>query len=158
MKKNLMPFMLTLFLFGTGLIAQGQTSSKACCSDKTEKSGCSPGSCGPHNTKTEESVAVTKLRQDLQTNLNLLKKSKVNINTSFKNLKLAKGNNEEESLLIIMSTLISLKAEIIEKTPSAKILPEFKANSNLSSSSKREMMIFLIKQNELLEKQIKMIL
>lgn len=154
MKKTSKMIMITLFLLGSGLIAQGQTSSKSCCSDNTEKSGCSPSACGPHGTKTEESVAVTKLRSDLQSNIDLIQKTSFDLSKSFKGYKLPVGKNEEESLLIIMRTIYALKAEIIEKSDSDKIVPGFKAKSETLPSTKREMMVYLIKETNLIGQQI----
>ncbi|WP_194972621.1 hypothetical protein [Aquiflexum lacus] len=151
MKKTLMIFAFVAAAF----TVSGQTSSSTSFPKKT---GCEPGSCGPKNTKIEESNAVFELRNNLQKQISQLNSSSLALKSELKNYEIPKGKNEEESLLIIMQTVLLIKAEILKKASQDEILPELQVALTAMPNGTRQTMVYLVKETELLAEQIQKLL
>jgi|GEM_PF-5827465 len=92
MKKIILIF--SVFLFSV-LLANAQELKK----------DCNPSSCGPNDTKVEEAAIVTNLRNSIVDKKTALKEKHL-----VGSLKIAIGENEEQSLAILVTELNQLEA------------------------------------------------
>ena len=117
-----------------------------------EKPSCSPKSCGPENTKTAEAKVITNMRNDLQTAIGALDKTDVDLSEQLTNRQIAKGSSDDESLLIIYQTVISVRSELTSKIESEKILPALK-EPLMPTSNKQQLVANLKTEIKLLAEQ-----
>ncbi|MGF1639066.1 MAG: hypothetical protein ACFCUU_18465 [Cyclobacteriaceae bacterium] len=147
MKQVLLIIMLAAATFSV----YGQSNSKACCANNP---GCEPSACGPSGTKVEESKAVSELRTKLQLQLQRLEKSSYIANSEFQKYEIPKGNNDDESLVIIMQTINAIKAELLRNVPQDRIILDKNNTLTALPESKRHAMIYLNNETQLLTEQI----
>jgi hypothetical protein len=77
-----------------------------------QKSGCSPQTCGPENTKIGEAVILTELRKDLINLKDLVKVNKGLIEVT----EVAIGTDDDESLQIMVKEIAKLNDLLNLKT------------------------------------------
>lgn len=136
-------FLIFSFFVLLTVAAFGQSESKA---------SCNPQSCGPGGTKTEEAKVIKKMRSDLGVAISKLTKFGA-LNEQMANMEISIGANDDESLLFIYQSVVSIHSELVRKFPSDKLLPELKNHVLQPSSNKQQLVASVKKEIKLLNDQ-----
>ena len=134
---------ILIFITGTSMIAWGQSCAQTC--DKK--------ACGPEGTKKEEAAVITTLRSDLQMVINKMSKSSVSFDKQVAEMKIAKGNTDDESLLFISQAMTTIRYELLDKIESSKLLTSLREYKPANFSTKQQMVSALKKEIQLLVNQ-----
>ena len=114
---------------------------------------CDKTSCGPEGTKTKEAAVITTMRTEVQTLLTKMTKSNIAFDKQIADMKLEKGENDDESLLFLSQAVTAIRYELTSRLDGSKQLPALKQFKPASSSSKQQMVASLKKEIQLLASQ-----
>jgi hypothetical protein len=114
---------------------------------------CEKKSCGPEGTKKEEAAVITTMRSDVETVLAKMSQSKVSFDKQVAEMKIEKGQSDDESLLFLSQAVTVIRYELITKVEASRQIVALKNYKPANSSSKQQMVASLKKEIQLLTNQ-----
>ena len=114
---------------------------------------CEKKSCGPEGTKKEEAAVITTMRTDVETVLAKMSQSKVSFDRQVAEMKIEKGQSDDESLLYISQAVTTIRYELMAKLETSKQIGALKNYKPASSASKQQMVASLKKEIQVLTSQ-----
>ena len=114
---------------------------------------CDKTSCGPEGTKKAEAAVITTMRTEVQTVLTKMSQSKIAFDKHVANMKLEKGETDDESLLFLSQAVTAIRYELTSRLDASKQLLALKQFKPASSATKQQMVAALRKEIQVLASQ-----
>jgi len=139
MKKTLMLILFT----AVSVVSWGQPCAPSC--DKK--------SCGPEGTKKAEAAVISGMRADIQTVLKKMSASALSFDKQIAEMKIEKGETDDESLLYLSQAITAIRYELLNKLESSRIIGSLKTYRPAAISTKQQLVSSLKKEIEMLASQ-----
>jgi K+ transporter len=114
---------------------------------------CDKKSCGPEGTKKAEAAVITTMRTDVQTVLTKMSQSNVSFDKQVADMKIEKGESDDESLLFLSQAVTAIRYELTSRLDASKQIAALKEFKPASASSRQQMVASLKKEIQLLASQ-----
>lgn len=117
------------------------------------QSSCDKKACGPEGTKKAEAAVISTMRSDLQTVLAKMSQSSFPFDRQVADMKIEKGESDDESLLFLSQAVAMIRFELLNKIESSKLVASLKAYKPTGFSTKQQMVSSLKKEIQILSSQ-----
>ena len=144
-----------IILAVSGYVTHAQSCTPSCPSPCPPacKPACDKKLCGAEGSAKEE-AAITAMRGDLQALITKVAKSSLATDAQLKDMTIAKGASDDESLLLISQAAATVRYELLRKMESSDLVASLKDYRPSESSTKQQRVANLKEEIQLLTAQV----